>query len=326
MGEMTLRRLLEIGLTTGAIVAVMLWVVPRAIAIPSRALSSLLPLPIEKIQSIGEQITVKIIGTESEGTGIILQKQQQTYTVITSAHVLRPGTYNIQTLDGKTYPTNITYNARLQSGTNARDIAILQFNSNQNYEVAKIGSTIDLEISDRIYAMGFPFDSQNVDRRGWSFRVGQVLMKSDQSIEGGYQLAYSNKTEKGMSGGAILNTFGQLVALHGQGPALLDITFLYDGGQRPCAPMQKFISDSSWGIPVETIAKLLPTIVSPIVSSKVQSSAAPLTGLDLTPSQPEPSLDNLVFIQQAEAARQCRSFQETHLPPIAFPHIPVPPR
>jgi S1-C subfamily serine protease len=300
---MTLRRLLEMGFTTGTIVAAMLWMVPRAIAIPSLAPSSLppSPLPIETIQTIGEQITVKIIGTESEGTGIILQKQQQTYTVITSAHVLRPGTYKIQTLDGKIYPANITYNARSQSGSNAQDVALLQFNSNQSYEVAQIGNTIDLEISDRIYAMGFPFDSKKVDRRGWSFLVGQVLMKSGQSIEGGYQLAYSNKTEKGMSGGAILNSFGELVALHGQGPALLDITFVYDNGQSPCAPMQKFISDTSWGIPVETIERLFPAVIQPKKTNHPTRSS-----LSTDQITTDLSFDSLWLSQQAEDALACR--------------------
>jgi S1-C subfamily serine protease len=300
---MTLRRLLEMGFTTGTIVAAMLWMVPRTIATPSLAPSSLppSPLPIEAIQTIGEQITVKIIGTESEGTGIILQKQQQTYTVITSAHVLRPGTYKIQTLDGKTYPANITYNARSQSGSNARDIALLQFNSNQSYEVAQIGNTVDLEISDRIYAMGFPFESKKVDRRGWSFLVGQVLMKSSQSIEGGYQVAYSNKTEKGMSGGAMLNSFGELVALHGQGPALLDITFVYDNGQSPCAPMQKFISDTSWGIPIETIAQLVPSVMQPKKTNHPTRSS-----LSIDQITTDLSFDSLWLSQQAEDALACR--------------------
>ncbi len=299
-----MRRLLVMSLTTGTIVAFLLWIIPRAISLPSLASSSLpeSPLSIEQIQKIGEQITVKIIGTESEGTGIILQKQQQTYTVMTSAHVLRPGTYKIQTLDGRIYPANISYNARSQSGVSTKDVALLQFSSNQNYEVARFGNTVDLEISDRIYAMGFPFDVKNADRRGWRFIVGQVLMKSEQSIEGGYQLAYSNKTVKGMSGGAILNGNGELVALHGQGPALLDITFLYDSGKAPCVPMQKFISDTSWGIPVETIAKLLPSVIQPKTTTiPTVSIFSPNTIMTDFP------FDSLLLKQQAEDALECRS-------------------
>ena len=49
------------------------------------------------------------------------------------------------------------------------------------------------------------------------FREGKVSANSNKVLEKGYSLIYSNDTLPGMSGGAVLNQNGELVAIHGRG-------------------------------------------------------------------------------------------------------------
>jgi tetratricopeptide (TPR) repeat protein len=49
------------------------------------------------------------------------------------------------------------------------------------------------------------------------FREGKVSANSNKTFEKGYSLVYSNDTLPGMSGGAVLNGDGELVAIHGRG-------------------------------------------------------------------------------------------------------------
>ncbi|MBW4616729.1 MAG: serine protease [Desmonostoc vinosum HA7617-LM4] len=56
-----------------------------------------------EISAIATEITVRIDG-ENTGTGIIIERQGNTYKVVTNAHVVsKQGSYTLQTNDGQTY-------------------------------------------------------------------------------------------------------------------------------------------------------------------------------------------------------------------------------
>lgn len=74
-----------------------------------RPMRSLTPLSVEQLQQLAKTITVKISAKELLGSGTLLQRKGQIYTVITNAHVLRAAQppYQIQTPDVRIYQTSL---------------------------------------------------------------------------------------------------------------------------------------------------------------------------------------------------------------------------
>jgi S1-C subfamily serine protease len=271
---------------------------------------------IDAIQTLTSNFTVQIIHPDSKGSGVILHQRDRTYLVLTNAHVIsQPGSYQIRTPDGIKHSAIVLPQPQFKP----QDLALLQFISDRPYSVALLNRNQPVKAGDPVYGLGFPIEPKNANPQGLQFSSGILTIRLTTALEDGYQLGYTNAVEKGMSGGPLVNEWGELVGLQGQGKTLWEVEFKDSNGKRPCAPMQTLINHSNWAIPIETIANLLPTIVPPIAPS-------PISRIELTPAVAEPSLDSLVLIQQAEAARQCRPFQETRVPPIAFPRIPMPPR
>jgi tetratricopeptide (TPR) repeat protein len=103
-----------------------------------------------------------------------------------------------------------------RAGTNI-DLAVVQFRSNKNYSVAKIGDSNLLKQGTELYVAGFPVLTQTITQSIFAFREGRVTANSNKVFKDGYSLVYSNSTLPGMSGGAVLNKAGELVAIHGKG-------------------------------------------------------------------------------------------------------------
>jgi S1-C subfamily serine protease len=147
---------------------------------------------------------------------VILQKQGDLYTVLTAAHVVKTGSsFKLTTaVDDRTY--SVVTSSVKRSG-NDLDLAVLQFRSSQNYQVAKIGNSNLLAAGADIYVVGFPKPSLGFTASDWVFTTGTVAANSNKRFEKGYSLVYGNPTVKGMSGGAVMNKAGELVAIHGKG-------------------------------------------------------------------------------------------------------------
>ncbi|HEY9706262.1 MAG TPA: trypsin-like peptidase domain-containing protein, partial [Allocoleopsis sp.] len=164
-----------------------------------------------EISAKGKSFTVIIEGTEG-GSGVIIEKNNQTYTVITNWHVVdTPGDYIIITPDRKKYTVPYNKVKRLPG----YDLAILQFTSKINYKKAKIGSSTKLVEGDNVYIGGFPFAIAGVPERGYSFipsTINQLLSKGDE----GYTFTHNNFGTPGTSGGALLDDNGNLVGINGE--------------------------------------------------------------------------------------------------------------
>jgi serine protease Do len=82
-----------------------------------------------------KSVTVSIVTTDSNGSGVIIKRVGNKYTVLTAAHVVRDTqkSYSIGTTDGQKYPLS---NARLfPSGI---DLAVAEFTSlsgSQNWQL-----------------------------------------------------------------------------------------------------------------------------------------------------------------------------------------------
>ncbi|MGB3266095.1 MAG: serine protease [Microcoleus sp.] len=203
-------------------------------------------------------ITVKVLAGDSWGSGTIVERQEQVYTVLTNDHVLESAkTYRIQTPDGKIYSAT-RYLATQFVG---KDLALLQFRSTQSdYKIGVLGSSSTVKEGDQVYAAGFPFETaKSADAAGWKFTTGRVSLIPEKSLEDGYQLGYNNQIEKGMSGGPVLNWAGEVVAVNGMHAyPLWGDPYVFQDGSKPCEPMRQLMVRSSWGIPIEKFLQSAP--------------------------------------------------------------------
>ncbi|MFM6270298.1 MAG: serine protease, partial [Dolichospermum sp.] len=150
-----------------------------------------------------KQITVKIDG-QNQGTGIIVNKAGNRYTVLTNHHVVREqGKYILITPDGKKYNFNSSDIKKLPD----LDLAVVEFTSNDNYTVATLGDSDKLTESTPIYNAGWSVNDSRCLKGCYRFYNGIINGISPNPQEG-YALIMSNNTLPGMSGGPILNAQG----------------------------------------------------------------------------------------------------------------------
>ncbi|REJ43621.1 MAG: tetratricopeptide repeat protein [Microcystis flos-aquae DF17] len=179
-------------------------------------------------------------GVIANGSGVIIAKEGNIYTVLTADHVLcgemartdscADYTYTVVTSDGKT--RNIEKSTIIrQEGV---DLAVFQFESQDNYPVAEIAN-YNPNTDDFVFAAGFPKIGQNPSK--WLFSGGTIhekelgllltrqsdlstqqsgTLQSVASLTGGYELVYTSITFGGMSGGAVLDSQGRVIGIHGR--------------------------------------------------------------------------------------------------------------
>jgi S1-C subfamily serine protease len=168
-----------------------------------------------EIGETAKAITVLITEPDSVGSGVILQQQGDIYTVLTAAHVVKNKvSYKITTSDDRSY--QVISNS-IRSAPGNIDLAVIKFKSTTKYPTAKLGNCNVLKSGMDLYVGGFPSTSRAITEQVFVFREGKVSANSNKTFEKGYSLVYSNDTLPGMSGGAVLNSEGELVAIHGRG-------------------------------------------------------------------------------------------------------------
>lgn len=224
--------------------------------------------PKVKVDKIATDITVKILGSEFLGSGFILQRRDREYTVITNQHVLRAGElpYNIQTPDGEIYRATILDS----SNSDNYDLAILQFEASKAiYKTATVGNSFQLQVGEPVFAAGFPQNphqtAPTLPNRlselltGFALKQGRVTIFLDKALEEGYQIGYTNDVKKGMSGGPLFNTQGEVIGVNGKHAfPLWEAPDFYQDGSQPCKPLQELITRSSLAIPIEKVISLTP--------------------------------------------------------------------
>jgi tetratricopeptide (TPR) repeat protein len=212
----------------------------RAIAVPiqiSRTVSKT-----EIAQQI-KNLSVLIKGQAGSGSGVIVQHQGQTYTVVTAAHVVSNSIpYTLTLADEHTYTA--TQIKRL-SGV---DLAIVTFVSDRPYPVAILGSSQSLAEASPVYVAGFPAGTAAITRSVYTFTEGTLTARSSKPFADGYGMVYTNQTLPGMSGGGVFNQMGQLVGIHGRG----DVDSKLETSLTNPSIVVK--TGFNLGIPVETLA------------------------------------------------------------------------
>lgn len=208
----------------------------------------------QDIYQLAQSTAVRIVRDHVSGTGVIIDRQEQTYTVLTSWHVVdNEGEMALLTEDGKSHPL-----LHPPQRIGNLDLGIIKFISPQDYAVATLANDTP-QTGEKIYAAGFPSykadgttDTLASGIKAFRLTQGEISLVPSQSLPEGYLLGYTNDTEMGMSGGAIFNTKGFLVGIHGRGkyrdPSFGVYTFT--DGSEPSAEMLETMIESSWGIPV----------------------------------------------------------------------------
>ena len=197
-----------------------------------------------ELEATAKEFTVKIENLSGgNGSGVIIAKSGNTYTVLTADHVLCEKDnetneciardYQIVTPDGEKHTLDVnTINS--EPGV---DLAVFKFVSNKTYQVAELAD-YPLTNSDAVFVAGFPQLAENTPSQ-WHFSLGYGLDKeqglinvnvssnsnnrensaslsSQSSLAGGYEMVYTSPTYGGMSGGAVLDKAGRVIGIHGQ--------------------------------------------------------------------------------------------------------------
>jgi tetratricopeptide (TPR) repeat protein len=164
-----------------------------------------------QVNAIAKEITVKISG-ENNGSGVIINRQGNTYDVLTNWHVVKEaGIYTIEISDDRKYTVNSIRIKRVPG----LDLALLQFDSFKNYRVAELGNSEALTEGVQVYVAGWADPGPLISEASYQFLNGQISSLL-QKPKDGYSLVYTINAAPGMSGGPVLNENGYLVGINGR--------------------------------------------------------------------------------------------------------------
>jgi len=167
-------------------------------------------IPLDAIRAQAQQVSVTI-QSEHPGSGVIVARRGDRYTVLTTKHSVQvEDQYSIVTPDGESYAVEWRSIQPLPD----LDLALVEFKSDQAYAVATLSSAAPQP--------GQPLFVTEKSRSSLDLIPGSVIPRleaipfTSSPLSQGYSVFYSNIAKAGMSGGAVFNSRGQVVAIHGR--------------------------------------------------------------------------------------------------------------
>ena len=226
-------------------------------------------LPSSQVEQIAKSITVRI-ESQTPGSGVLIKRNGNTYTVLTAAHVVATeDEYEVVTPDRQRHLVNYKTVRHLPQV----DLAVFEFTSNRTYQVADIGDSMQAKYGRAAFVSGFPLNLEANQEPNLRFTSGVIAANAISPLSDGYAIAYSNNTFQGMSGGSVLDEKGQLIGIHGRSLTPLAAS----GGLHPQSQLK---IGANLAIPthifLNTVAKLEPKLGfrSVAASTKNQPSTA----------------------------------------------------
>jgi S1-C subfamily serine protease len=179
------------------------------------------PLSIPQIQAQMDRFVVRIDVTEKgngsgfNGSGFIINKNGNTYTVLTNEHVVRNSNQqSITTPDGKKYSITAA-NIKILSRV---DFAEITFVSNETYEVAKLSTNPNIGLGNSVYVYGWNRVSKPIyPVRQPRFAQGIIsqTLPFENSYQG-YTLVFSGlPVVPGLSGSPVCDDNGEVIGVYG---------------------------------------------------------------------------------------------------------------
>ena len=235
-------------------------------------------LPTADIENIARNITVQIKVGQDKGSGILVAKDNNTYTVITNAGVTDRGdSYTIVTSEGIEHQATL-----VNSNTDKSDLAVLEFNSTNTYSIATIGNSNSITEGEAVIAAGFPENKNDI-----SITNGTITHLTEKPLNKGYAIGFNNETVQGMSGGVLLNSNGEVIAVLGKGNAILDTAYSYSDGTLPTQQQIAQYRQYSFSIPIADIALISPQLAALIPDNTNQPEIAQQPEATPAPKQTE---------------------------------------
>ena len=210
-----------------------------------------------QLQALAKSITVKILTKNGSASGTLIAKNGNNYTILTNDHVINPGeSYRIQAPDGKIYPATVI--KEKPPSLKNQDVALFQFQSTAEYTIATLGISAPIAVEQKIVAAGFVYDNAQL-----VFTEGQISLLPDKSFQRGYRIGYNNKIQPGMSGGPILNYQGEVIGINAvHAYPISDKIYTYIDNSKPSAAERQQMRQYSWGLPIYSVAKIVPEFVA----------------------------------------------------------------
>ena len=163
-----------------------------------------------EIAAKAKEFTVQIEGQETTGTGTIIERNGNSYRILTCWHVVNAeGSFEVTTADGQTH--KITEVKNLPDV----DLAVIEFTSNTAYQIAELGDSQTITEGTSSYVVGYPDPIPGIPERAYMFLDANIVSKLSTG-EKGYQIVHSNPTTGGSSGGGIFDNNGLLIGINGR--------------------------------------------------------------------------------------------------------------
>jgi serine protease Do len=227
----------------------------------------------KQVAAIAKKTVVRIISSDgSFGSGVIIGRTEKgtknIYTILTAEHVVRApnASYRIVSpilIDNLGVKKRISININSQRNIKkfaGVDLATVSFESNYTFAIGTIGNSEYADEGSPVYVAGFPKPGKAIKRVAFQFTGGMVSSRLDESDSdpkepnNGYDLAYTNITRAGMSGGPVLDAAGRIVAIHGEG----DRNSQDPGEEASSGLANEEKTGFNLGIPIQTFLKLQP--------------------------------------------------------------------
>jgi serine protease Do len=231
-----------------------------------RAISS------KQVGAIAKKTVIRIESSSGGfGSGVIIGRSERgsknIYTVLTAAHVVSNTNASYQVISplpinasAERKRANIKIDSKSITILPKVDLALVSFTSSDTYSVSTIGNSNDADEGSPVYVAGFPKPGKAITRFALQFTGGMVSSRLDEEGENnnrnqnGYEMAYTNVTRAGMSGGPVFDAAGRVIAIHGRGDRNSQNPDEAAPGETPTSEKTGF----NLGIPIQTFLTLRP--------------------------------------------------------------------
>ncbi|MFM6200367.1 MAG: serine protease [Dolichospermum sp.] len=221
---------------------------------------------------IANQVTERIFTRFGSGSGVVIKREGQIYTVLTNHHVVVDSPedgYEILTADGNIHPAKPVNSLNMKN----LDLALVKFTSPEDYQVVTLPKSKVISEGETVYASGFPAwhfvfkgkkltkmeETRNWGVKAFQLKTGTIKMQLAKTLPGGYQLGSTNDVFQGMSGGPTLNQYGELIGINGllKYPFQGINAFTFTDGTIPTKEDYLQMESLSWAIPIDNVLDFL---------------------------------------------------------------------